>query len=56
MNGYELTTSVVIGTGCTSSCNFNYHTITPTTIPMQKPRPSKIPLNKYGFVCFIFGG
>ena len=27
----ELTTSVVIGTGCIGSCKFNYHTITVMT-------------------------
>jgi hypothetical protein len=27
---FELTTSVVIGTGCTGSCTSNYHTITAT--------------------------
>jgi len=27
-NGFELTTSVVICTDCTSSCKSNYHTIT----------------------------
>ena len=28
MNGFELTTLVVIGTDCTGSCKSNYHTIT----------------------------
>ena len=28
---FELTTSVVIGTGCIGSCKSNYHTITATT-------------------------
>jgi hypothetical protein len=31
--GFELTTSVVIGTDCIGSCKFNYHTITATTAP-----------------------
>jgi len=31
--GFELTTLVVIGTDCTCSCKFNYHTITTTTAP-----------------------
>jgi len=31
--GFELTTWVVIGTNCTSSCTSNYHTITTTTTP-----------------------
>jgi hypothetical protein len=31
--GFELTTSVVIGTVCTGSCKSNYHTITTTTVP-----------------------
>ena len=43
MNGYELTTSVVIDTDCTSSCNFNYHTITPMTLTMQKKEIIKDP-------------
>jgi len=29
--GFELTTLVVIGTGCIGSCKSNYHTITTTT-------------------------
>jgi hypothetical protein len=28
--GFELTTLVMIGTGCTGSCQSNYHTITTT--------------------------
>jgi hypothetical protein len=31
--GFELTTSVVIGTDCIGSCKFNYHAITSTTAP-----------------------
>ena len=31
---FELTTSVVIGTDCIGSCNFNYNTITTTTSPL----------------------
>ena len=31
--GFQLTTLVVIGIGCTDSCNPNYRTITPTTAP-----------------------
>ena len=31
--GFELTTSVVIGTDYISSCKSNYHTITATTTP-----------------------
>ena len=34
MNWFELTTLVVIGTGCTGSCESNYHTITTTTAPV----------------------
>ena len=30
--GFELTTLVVIGTDCISSCKSNYHTITTTTV------------------------
>ena len=33
---YELTTSVVIGTECISSCKSNYHTITATTAPFKE--------------------
>ena len=33
--GFELTTLVVIGTDCISSCKFNYHTITTTTAPLK---------------------
>jgi hypothetical protein len=33
--GFELTTSVVIGTDCTGSCKSNYHTITTTTAPCR---------------------
>ena len=32
---FELTTSVVIGTGCIGSCKFDYHTITATTAPLE---------------------
>ena len=31
---FELTTLVVIGTGCIGSCKSNYHTITATTAPL----------------------
>jgi len=33
--GFELTTLVLIGSDCTSSCKFNYHTITTTKAPKQ---------------------
>ena len=33
---FELTTSVVISTDCTGSCESNYHTITATTAPPRK--------------------
>ena len=33
--GFELKISVVIGTDCTGSCKFNYHTITTTTAPQK---------------------
>ena len=33
--GFKLTTLVVIGTDCTSSCKSNYHTITTMTTPRQ---------------------
>jgi ABC-type microcin C transport system permease subunit YejB len=32
MNGFELTTLVVIGTGCTCSCKTQNHTITTTMV------------------------
>jgi hypothetical protein len=31
--GFELTTLLVIGTDCTSSCKYSYHTITTMTAP-----------------------
>jgi hypothetical protein len=34
-SGFELTTLVVIGTDCISSCKFNYHTITTMTAPLK---------------------
>ena len=33
--GFELTTLVMIGTDCTGSCKFNYHTITTTKAPVR---------------------
>jgi hypothetical protein len=33
MNGFELTTLVVIGTDCTGSCKSNYHKIATTMAP-----------------------
>ena len=33
MNGFKLTTLVVIGTDCTGSCKLNYHSITTMTAP-----------------------
>ena len=35
-SGFELTTSVVIGTDCKGSCKSNYHTITATTAPKNE--------------------
>ena len=35
MNGFKLTSVVVIGTDCTCSCKSNYHTITATTAPLH---------------------
>ena len=35
-SGFELTTLVVIDTGCTGSCKSNYHTITTTTDAKSK--------------------
>jgi len=36
MNGFKLSTLVVIGTDCTGSFKFNYHTITTTTTPIAR--------------------
>ena len=33
--GFELTTSVLIGSYCAGSCKANYHTMTTTTVPSQ---------------------
>ena len=33
MNGFKLTTLVAIGTECTGSCKYNYHTNMTTTAP-----------------------
>ena len=33
MNGFELTTLVMISTDCTGSCKFKYNAITTTTTP-----------------------
>ena len=35
LEGFELTTSVVIGTDCIGSCKSNYHTITATTALLE---------------------
>ena len=43
---FKLTTSVVIGTDCISSCKSNYHTITATTAPCLSIR-SQTKNNKY---------
>ena len=37
--GFELTTLVVMGTDCTSSCKSNYHTIMTMTSPFQWNNP-----------------
>jgi len=36
INGFELTTLVMIGTDWTGSCKSNYHTITTTTAPVDR--------------------
>ena len=46
--GFELTTSVVIGTDCIGSCKFNYHAITSTTVP-QTILPTTIVLSHVKF-------
>ena len=42
---FELTTSVLIGTDCISSCKSNYHTITVTTAPNQLMKAQPFPLD-----------
>jgi len=39
--GFKLTTLVVIGTDCTGSCKYNYHTITTTVAPHYKRNSSQ---------------
>ena len=39
--GFELTTLVVIGTGCTGRCKSNYHTITTMTAPSLRATGKK---------------
>ena len=39
--GFQFTTLVVIGTDCTSSCKWNYHTIWPMMVPLL-------------FICLFF--
>ena len=53
--GFELTKLVVIGTDCTGSCKFNYHTI----VTMMPPLPlrtsllqSKCGLTREGDLCW----
>jgi hypothetical protein len=36
MNGFELTTLLVIGNDCTNNCKSNYLTITTTTAPSDR--------------------
>ena len=45
---FELTTWVVIGTDCTGSCKFNYHTIMATMPPTPQPHPP--PLSNIVFI------
>ena len=47
MNGFELTTLVVIGTDCTGSCKSNYHTITTMTVPRFNEEGKSGQLFKY---------
>jgi hypothetical protein len=58
-SGFELTTSVVIGTDCMSSCKSNYHTITAMTAPrMNIDDFASLTLTIRGFVfwhCSWFG-
>ena len=52
-SGFELTTSVVIGTDCMSSCKSNYHTITAMTAPPDEYWWfSKLIIN-YKRICFL---
>ena len=36
LEGFELTTFVIIGTDCIGSCKSNYHTITTMTAPVRR--------------------
>ena len=58
MNGFELTTLVVIGTDSTGSCKSNYHTITNTTTPLHERETNFILylLNTFKKHLFICGG
>ena len=48
MNGFKLTTYVVIGTDCTGtcSCKSNYHTITATKAPFRSKGNDWLALNQ----------
>jgi len=54
MNGFKLTTLVVIGTDCTGSCKSNFYTITTTTAPEMKPKISITPQYLH-MVCTLKG-
>jgi hypothetical protein len=44
--GFELTTLVVIGTECTSSCKSNYHKIMPMTAPILYLSIPELPVSR----------
>jgi hypothetical protein len=51
---FKLTTSVVIGTDCTGSCKFNYHSITTKTAPNVESRRSYISVLGYRICLFMW--
>ena len=52
MNGFELTTLVVIGTSCIGRCNSSYHTITTTMAPILIVNNNNINLYFHRFKSF----
>ena len=53
--GFQLTTLVVIGTGCMGGCKSNYHTITSTTIPWNKKElHGVIIIDKIEYVVYYY--
>ena len=52
--GFELTTSVVIGTDCTGSCKSNYYTITTTTAHGMFMRWPSLKIYVFIWLCWIY--